>query len=658
MRRYYLLFLVLLTFSTYAQTTVLDGKWNFSIDPMQVGDKLGWTTIKSQFDKWEEVEVPHCFSDEPRYMFYTGHCWYGKKIKIQPKSTTNKLFLRFEAVFYKCNVYLNGKHVGAHEGGYTPFELDITSQVKAGADNSLIVKVDNSYDTLSVPGAKKMPALGSGLPYNAPFPWINYGGIIRSVKLIERPSVYIKNVKIEAEPDLAKGNASLKIKTFIINTTQENLKPDVSANVFLNGAQIPLKFSIEKSEVSANGETAVMLTANMPKQKVKLWNIDNPVLYQLKLAMGDDTLSKNFGFRKIEIKGNKFLLNGNELSLGGANRVSDYPGEGSKDPTYLLDKDLKLMKESGMVLQRIAHYAVNEYLLDWADKYGMLIINEAGNWGMEEALMANEIIRTKYRQQAREMIERDWNHPSVIGWSVGNEYKADLPEGIRWTKDMYEFTKKLDGTRPITFASNTIFRAKNPTEESSKYVDFVSANLYGSDSIKLEKIIKAFPDKPLFISEFGLRVDKYETEDQRIEDMKKVLAIYRKYPIIGASLWAFNDYRSQYANTAKDGYRPWGVVTADRSKRKMYDFLKNEFAPATCEINSVNDKVLLKITARNTFPKKIMEGYKIKYGSNIYELKKLNPGETETLEIKVNEGNETNVYLIDPLGFEVAHWKK
>src|SRR5690606_30261767 len=103
---------------------------------------------------WEKVEVPHCFSDEPRYQFYTGHCWYGKKINIPQADPDNKFFLQFGAVFYKADVYFNGKFAGHHEGGYTPFEVDISSLVDVGKENSLVVKVDNSYNTLSVPGAK------------------------------------------------------------------------------------------------------------------------------------------------------------------------------------------------------------------------------------------------------------------------------------------------------------------------------------------------------------------------------------------------------------------------------------------------------------------------------------------------------------------------
>jgi beta-glucuronidase len=636
-----------------SQTTSLDGAWKFILDPFSIGEKVGQHLSKVDLNKWEKVTVPHCFSDDEKYKFYTGNAWYTRKFKVNELKTDRKHFIRFEAVFYKATVYINGNLVGTHEGGYTPFEFEISKLITANAENVITLKVDNSWDEFTIPGAKPLPKAGEQLTQSLFYPWINYGGIIRSVALIERSETYIKNIKIEAEPDLAKGFATLKVTSFIVNAP-ESSKTFPIVNISFKGLPLKLKWKVVENQLLTNGLKLITATTTIPAKQVNLWSLNYPNLYKAQVAFDVDTFSANFGIRKLEIKGTKFLLNGEPLFFGGANRVAEYPGEGSKDPLSILEKDMQLMKEGNMILSRIAHYPISSDILNWADKNGMLIISEAGNWQMTESQMASSLMREKYKQQAREMIERDWNHPSVIAYSVGNEYNSLSPEGIAWTKDMIDFTRSIDNTRKLTFCTNRVARAKAPEEEGSLHVDFVSVNCYGGHERVITKIHELYPNKPIFISEFGYRTDEVKNEDDRAEKLKNNIEVIRKYDyVMGASIWTFNHYRSRYNGTAADGYRPWGVVTADRTKLKSYDALRTEFAPAVIEtVQLPNNQLKVKLTARKDFPRMILEGHKLRIGENEYPVNKLNPGESQEFTITPNATSD-KIKLVSSTGFVV-----
>ena len=163
------------------------------------------------------------------------------------------------------------------------------------------------------------------------------------------------------------------------------------------------------------------------------------------------------------------------------------------------------MKRANMELTRISHYPVSPLLLDWADRHGLLIIEEGLNWQLTEAQLESAEIRSKFQAQMREMIERDWNHPCVIGWSVGNEYPSETPAGLRWTKDMVEWVRGIDSSRLLTFASDRAGLPKivRPEDEASCHVDLVCVNLYRDYAERLDRIHALWPDKPVLVSEFA-----------------------------------------------------------------------------------------------------------------------------------------------------------
>lgn len=649
--------LIIFSLAAFAQsnTQSLSGAWSFALDPLKIGADEGWADPVFPDNKLDKVTVPHSFSVDKRYFFYTGTAWYFKKFESKPIGPGFRAFIKFDAVFYKCKIWLNGKEIGVHEGGYTPFELDVTTALKE--KNVLSVMVDNSWDKTTIPGARAVDS-----NYNAAaaqvYPWINYGGITKPVELKIRPVVYISKFKIQADPDLKRGNAVIQIKAFIKNVSASDTTITLNVNVSGSKEKFAGLFKPIKVNIAGSSSKEVNLQASMAAKSVKLWSHDSPSLYALALYAGNDTVKSNFGIRKIEVKGTQLLLNGKPIRMGGGNRPADHPDFGSIDPDSILKKDLVLMKSAGMELSRIAHHAVSNDLLDWADQHGMLIITEAGNWQLASSQMADPLMRRKFQSQMQEMVERDWNHPSVIAYSLGNEFYSHKAEGQAWVRDMSAFTKSLDNTRLITFASYIVFRdyIKKPTDEASQYVDFVSANVYANHSKWIAHIHELYPSKPVYISEFGIMLTPNKTEKDRVVYLKEAIEAFRKTDyVIGASVWSFNDYLSRFPLSNADGYRSWGVVTPGREPRDSYRLLQREFAPALITVlSSKNSKLILEIKSRSDFPSYTLQGYQLKAGSKTVQIKTLPPGASQEISIDFASGEHPEyLELIKPGGFIV-----
>jgi len=631
----------------------LDGEWLFAMDPLDVGQSKGWYEENFSKSRWDKVEVPHCFSADLRYQYYIGTVWYRRTFPWRPQ-TGERVLLHFDAVYYATSIWINDQKVGSHEGGYTPFELDITDYLKNG-DNAIAVSVNNdTWKTNTVPGAKDY-----GMPGDPFMGWMNYGGITRPVYLTIEPESYIDNLKVEAIPDLAKGNASIKVISYVRHPQGKDISAGPLLSVRFKDDKIKLNWRKSVQLADSNQVSVWETQAIVNAQEMKLWDVDAPNLYELRAVYKTDTFHTTFGIRKIEVADNRLLLNGHPIKAAGANRVVDYPGLGSLEPDSLVEKDFRMMKEGGMIFQRMTHYTPNEYFYQLADKYGMLIIAEAGNWQLTPDQMDNDTIRKKYRHQFLEMMHRDWNHPCVIAYSVGNEYASDNASGIRWTKDMIAFGRRRDSTRLFTFVSSKLNKLPaTADDEASKYCDFICTNSYGNHEKIFEHIHRLYPDKPILLSEWGLRAD-YVSDSTLIHHIQKVASIIRNHPyVIGASIWTYNDYVSRYVGTNKNGYREWGLVDAYRNPRPSYYTYQNEMCPITIRIE--NQKIVdngqyefsVRLSSRSDFPAYPLRNYILKCGDDRYKVPDMMPGDTKTIKIyKRGFDDSLRVALYTPTGF-------
>lgn len=635
----------------------LDGEWLFAMDPLDVGQSKGWYKQDFPKNRWDKVEVPHCFSVDPRYQYYTGTVWYRRTFPWSPRSS-KRVILHFDAVYYAASVWINDQNAGTHEGGYTPFELDITDYLKNGNNTIALSVNNNTWQTGTVPGAKDY-----GMPGNPFMGWMNYGGITRPVYLTIEPESYIDNLKVEAIPDLDKGNASIKVISYIRHTSDDPIAAPPSLSVYFQDQPVKLNWGRPLRLSDSDHVSVWEAQAMMDTRDVKLWDIDAPNLYKLQAVYKTDTCMTTFGIRKIEVKDARLLLNGHPVRAAGANRVIDYPGLGSLEPDSLIEKDFRLMKEGGMVFQRMTHYTPNEYYYRLADKYGMLIVAEAGNWQLTPDQMDNDTIREKYRSQLLEMIHRDWNHPCIIAYSVGNEYLSDSPSGKRWTRDMIAFGRRQDSTRLFTFVSKELNKLpKEADDEASIYCDFICTNTYGNHKNVLEHIHKLYPRKPILLSEWGLRVD-HVGDSGMVRHIKKVTDIIRKYPyVIGASIWTYNDYASRFVGTNKNGYREWGLVDAYRNPRPSYYTYQSEMSPLVMEVekqglvhNGQYD-ILVRLSNRSDFPSYPVRNYILMAGNTTYSIPDMMPGDTVTISVRKNGfDNKLKLAIYTPTGFCILH---
>ncbi|MDR6941052.1 glycoside hydrolase family 2 protein [Mucilaginibacter pocheonensis] len=634
----------------------LGGSWSFVMDPRKIGAEKGWFNESFDAASWDKVTVPHCFSSDLRYQFYTGIAWYKRSFPWK-KQTGKRVILHFDAVYYASSIWLNNKRVGTHEGGYTPFSFDITDFLQSG-ENTIALSVDNdTWQTGSIPGAKD-----NGRPNDPFMGWINYGGITRPVYLTIEPEVYLENLKVEAIPDLDKGTAKLMVKAFIRNASGKEVLVNPVVVVSYNHQSLKLNWISQKKTIPVSQNGVWQAEAVVKASDVKLWSIDEPNIYQVRGIIPGDTLSTHFGIRKVEVRNMQLLLNGQPIRMAGANRVVDYPGLGSLEPDWLIEKDFRLMKEAGMVFQRLTHYTPAEHFYELADKYGMLIVAEPGNWQLTPNQMENDTIRAKFKQQFTEMMQRDWNHPSVIAYSVGNEYLSDYPAGQRWTKDMIAFGRSMDPSRLFTFVSmrlNTL--PKKPEDEASQYSDFVCSNTYGNHAKVLDNIHRLYPDKPILISEWGKRADQPSKEGQ-VKDIETVVTEIRKrLYVIGASWWTYNDYQSRHAGTNPNGYRPWGLVGPDRTPRPAYNTYREEMSLVTLEKvrwqpgGNGHHQLILKVSARADFPYYHVKNYILKTAQGSRKIPDLKPGSSVEIAVPVTGFDKMlSVQVITPTGFAVS----
>jgi beta-glucuronidase len=195
---------------------------------------------------------------------------------------------------------------------------------------------------------------------------------------------------------------------------------------------------------------------------------------------------------------------------------------------------------------------------------------------------------------------------------------------------------------------------KKPEDEASQYVDFISANIYGNHLKNLQHIHELYPDKPVYISEFGLRADAVKTEEERTTHLINAMKDFRQCDyVIGASVWTFNDYFSRFPGTGANGYRAWGLVDPERKKRGLYPVWQEEFSPATIQlVKKEGARATIKITARKDFPSYTLKGYSLKYDEQQISIRTLKPGEEQELVLNI-PGNTAMVELIKPGGFVI-----
>ncbi len=584
-----------------------DIAWRFSVDKEQVGEQQGWMDRGFDDSSWITVNVPHTWNVMPEYSEYEGLGWYRRTFTIPEEARNGHLRLKFEAVFYLARVWLNGQYLGQHEGGYTPFEFDVTSLVKNDETNVIALQVDNLRTTNRIPVVIRP---------DWSFDWWNYGGITRDVSLEITSQAYIAQQQIISIPHLTgideADSAKITATITINNTSNSTLKGSIQADLLEDATgdsvlSTPLSSPLK---ISANGNADVQMDVTLASPK--LWHFDHPNLYRWSASLLDaegNVLHTNeitIGIRSVELRDGFFYLNGEPVRLVGITRHADYPGQGSAETVSAMAADYDDLKTLNEVLSRPVHYPQHKFILDYADRHGILLIPEVPAWQLTQEQMNSEQMRELEKQQLREMILEDSNHASVWAWSVGNEIESDTGAGLAFVKEMIAYVKTLDATRPVGFASNRL--GSRPWFDATKESDFVLMNQYFGTWVgpkqglgpALDVIHKTWPEKTVIISEYGFEPhwnalwgpptaslnpeDYYFVSDETPSDSEQAdlvrqqliteqLDVFRGKPFVaGAIFWTYQDYRTR-SNFIM------GLVDFNRHRRGSWEILREEYAP-------------------------------------------------------------------------------
>ncbi len=382
-------------------------------------------------------EVPYNYFDEKDYQFISTY----KKVFTVPEDAAGKsIFIDFEGVMTYAEVWCNGAFVGSHKGGYTPFSCDVTEQVKFGEENVLIVMVDSTE-------RDDIPPFGNVIDY------LCYGGIYRDVHLRIVSPVYIDNIFAKPQ-NVLEEEKSLSTTVFLNNKAGAARKIEVE--LILHQGETEIAKTSQMVEVPAgDGFKAEVVLDGL--KDIALWCIDHPNLYNVTVVLKEDgTVTDNYstriGFREAVVRENGFFLNGKKVKLRGLNRHQSFPYVGYAMPERVQRRDADILKyELNLNTVRCSHYPQSKHFLDRCDEIGLLVIEEIPGWQH----IGDEEWKKVACDDVREMITRDWNHPSIFLWGVRiNESPDDhdfYSETNRIAREL-DPTRQTGGTRYIRYS--------------------------------------------------------------------------------------------------------------------------------------------------------------------------------------------------------------
>lgn len=578
-----LLFTLLLTsFPARALTNVygrdyrlLNGRWDAIVDLYDQGERMKVYENRSpegntdfyeySFDGGLRLEVPGDWnSQSPELKYYEGTVWYGRHFDGR-RQPGKKQMLHFGAVSYRCNVYLNGEKIASHEGGFTPFTVDVTDKLKDG-DNFLVVEANNRRTKDAI------PALA--------FDWWNYGGITRDVMLVTLPDNHVEDYFIQLDrnsPD-------------VINVDVAMSQPVAGVNVSVN---IPALKKRLEGVTDATGRFKGTIKA----KGLERWAPEAPVLYDVEVKGGDDEVAERIGFRNIATDGTRILINGKPQFMRCISFHEEIPQRMGRafskaDATMLLNE----ARELGVNMIRLAHYPQNEYTVRMAEEMGIVLWQEIPIWqGID---FTDDNTRAKAQGMLTEMIDRDKNRCAVGFWGVANETQPSA-ERNDFLKSLLETGKSIDTTRLYVAAFDLVYFDKDRglftmNDDFTDNLDVVAVNKYMGwyhpwPLQPAECVWDVTPDKPLIISEFGGEalygqsgsrdVVSSWSEDYQARLYDDNLRMMQNIPnLAGVSPWILFDFRSpfRFHPTNQEGWNRKGLVS-DRGQRKKAWYIMHDF---------------------------------------------------------------------------------
>jgi beta-glucuronidase len=562
----------------------LDGIWDFKVDFANEGMDAGWAN--QALDTALDIAVPSSFNDlftDVAIREHVGWVWYQRKVRVPRGWNGEQIFVRVDAATHEGVVFVNGAKVAEHVGGYMPFQADITSLVTAGQEALLTIAVSNVLTNETVPPGRVVTRDNGVKQQTYLHDFYNYAGLARSVWLYSVPQVHVTDVAV--------------------STGFEGSTGTVDYQVELSGsADVTVSLKDESGAVVA---TATGATGTLTVSNVKLWQPGKAYLYQLVAQAGQagtviDEYSLNVGVRTVRVDGNRFLINEEPFYFTGFGMHEDHVVKGKGHDNAFLVNDFELLKWVGANSFRTSHYPYAEEVMDYADRHGIVIIDETAAVGFNQNFAsmfggekyptygpetANEKTQANLLQAVRELISRDKNHPSVVMWSITNEAETGLPEAVDFFKPAIALARELD-SRPVTYI-NVMTEPFNKCLVAP-LVDVICLNRYWGwyedhsdlDNAKLhfEAELTGWTEKysvPFVITEYGADTlsgghsihNLPWSEEYQSQYLDVNHSVFDKFPsVVGEHVWNFADFQTKPGIFRVLGNKK-GAFTRDRQPK-------------------------------------------------------------------------------------------
>ena len=561
----------------------LDGVWRFAIDS-RVGDRP-WTAL---LDTPLEAAVPASYNDlfvDAEIRDHVGWVYYQRTVRVPRGWTDDRVLLRFDAATHAAKVYVNDDLVGEHIGGYTPFDIDLTDTVAAGEEFRLTVAVSGDLSNETIPPGKIEVGMDGRKKQVYFHDFYNYAGLARSVWLHSEPLSRVTDVTVVTGFEGATGSVDYRVETD-------------------GTGEVAVRLSDAAGVVVAQGSGP---RGTLEVADVTLWKPGAAYLSELTVELRDegsvvDSYPVAVGVRTVEVRGHEFLINGRPFCFTGFGKHEDTAVRGKGHDNAFLVHDFQLLEWAGANSFRTSHYPYAEEVLDFADRHGIVVIDETAAVGLNMGVVggmsgtppfptfseqyAGAATQAAHAQHIRELITRDKNHPSVVMWCIANEPASNEEGALEYFTPLVELARELDPTRPLTYA--LVMFATFQNDKIVDLFDVVSMNRYYGWYITpgdlttaeqyLQGDIQGWVDrtgKPIIMSEYGADTqpgvhsvwDQPWTEEYQASFLEMYHRVFDRFPqFVGEQVWNFADFATSNGIHRVEGNKK-GVFTRDRKPK-------------------------------------------------------------------------------------------
>lgn len=579
----------------------LDGIWNFAL----VEDAIGEDWTASLPASSTQVPVPASYNDillQKGVRNHVGWVKYQRLVRVPRGWSQERYFIRSDAATHRGCIYINKTLVVDHQGGYTPFEADITSLVKAGEEFCLTIAVCNELSNITIPPGT-IEVTKSGRKQNYFHDFYNYAGLARSVWLYSVPKRYISDVTV----------TTAVVENGAVGTIHYQLS--LSDESALNGSNVKVTAVDETNQAVGESEG---INSTIGISSPQLWQPGAAYLYKVQFSLYsasegsiEDTYVLEIGIRTVEVKGSQFLINNKPFYFTGFGKHEDTPVRGKgHDPAYMVH-DFQLMDWIGANSFRTSHYPYAEEVMEFANRHGIVVIDEtaavglnlnitSGLWGDKTVHTfspetMNDQTREAHAKGIRKLIARDKNYACVVMWSIANEPGSGEQGAREYFEPLTRLARELD-SRPICFANFVL--ATPEKDQITDLFDVLLLNRYygwyehtGDFEMAetlLEEDLMSWQrkyGKPMIMGEYGADtlagLHTVNATPWSEEFQAELLKVYHRVfdrveCVVGEHVWNFADFQTSSRVFRVDGNKK-GVFTRDRRPKLSAQTLKTRW---------------------------------------------------------------------------------